>query len=1409
WRELLGVERVGRHDNFFELGGHSLLAVTLVERMRQAGLHSDIRQLFGAADLAALAASLSGDAALVAAPANGIPAAGCEAITPEMVTLTALSQAQIDAIAAQVPGGMANIQDIYPLAPLQEGILFHHLLGGEGDAYLLYDLLAFDSRERLNGFLASLQQAVDRHDILRTAVLWQDLPEPVQVVWRQAPVQVETVALDPADGPLAQQLEARYHPRRHRIDVRQAPLLRGFAAAEAATGRHYLQLLFHHLAIDHTALETMLQEISLLQQGRQAELGPMTPFRQFVAQARLGVSAAEHEAYFRAQLGEVDEPTLPFGLQGYLGDGGDIEEARLNLSTELAGQLRQQARRLGVSVACLAHLAWGQVLARASGRTQVVFGTVLFGRLQGGAGADRALGLFINTLPLKLEIGAATAREAVKQTQQALTSLLRHEHASLALAQRCSGVAAPQPLFSALLNYRHSVEDDVAALDWEGIETLASEERTNYPLTLSVDDLGVGLALTAQTLASVGAARVCAMMETALASLAAALASDSGEAVRSLDVLPAAERRQLLETFNDTAADYPRGELIHRLFEAQAAARPEAVALVCGEQTLSYGELNRRANQLAHRLIGLGVVPEARVGICLERGLDMVVGLLGILKAGGAYVPLDPSYPAERLSYMLEDSAPAMVLTHSGLAAKAAGAAPRLLLDDADEQARLSALSGENPSVAGLGGDNAAYVIYTSGSTGRPKGVVSLHAGVCHVASQQADIAGFGTGSRVLQFASFSFDASVWEWVSALIHGACLYLYPREELMPGEPLLQTLNRDRISHALLPASALQMMEANAVVQRMSLLVGGEACPVGLAESWAAQHRLQNVYGPTETTIFVTAQPCATNMNGRLPIGKPIANTYARILDTHGQLAPLGVAGEIHIGGVGVARGYLNRPELTAERFIADPYSADPQARLYKTGDLGRWLPDGSIEYLGRNDFQVKIRGFRIELGEIEAKLAACAGVKEAVVLAREDAPGDKRLVAYLTAQPGAELEPSSLRAALSQELAEYMVPSGFVVLEAFPLTPNGKLDRKALPAPDGSQLSSRAYAAPEGEAETTLAAIWRELLGVERVGRHDNFFELGGHSLLAVRLVASIAGRMPYAASLQDVYAFPSLAELARRLSAGGGNDAAIRVGGQGEEERLFILHELHGGIAYARYLAEHLGQGRSIYALPGIDEHGNLLAEPDMGGLARMHAARIRSLQAKGPYSLAGWSVGGTIAHAVAAELSAQGEEIAFLGLIDSMPDYSSLAARLEQRQQAEQNERVAMLFLWLELEHGYDEAGLASLRRLPNPDEMLSTALKEVGRPAAGTLTEEWSHLTTRWMTLKAALSYQPKRLAAPTVLFVATDSLAANLDQGWRQSCPDLTVETIKGDHYSILQMPAIRVLGEAFRKRLAEEA
>ncbi|MDU0973351.1 MAG: amino acid adenylation domain-containing protein, partial [Actinomyces urogenitalis] len=482
WAELLGVERIGRHDNFFALGGHSLLAVTLVERMRRAGIAADIRTLFATPSLAALAAAGGGGAATVAVPANLIPA-GCGRITPEMLPLVTLSQAEIDRIAAAVPGGCANIQDIYPLAPLQEGILFHHLLGGEGDVYLLSGLLGFDSRARLDGFLAAFDAVIGRHDILRTAVLWEELPEPVQVVLRHAPLPVEEVELDVGGGDGAAQLRARFDARHDRLDVRQAPLLRVVIAHDPRSGGWLLLLQFHHLVMDHTTLEIVLEEIQAHLAGEEASLAAPLPFRSFVAQARLGMSREQHETFFRGMLGKVEEPTAPFGLLDVQGDGSEIAEAHLELAPELAERLRSQARVLGVSAASLFHVAFAQLLARSCGRSEVVFGTVLFGRLQGGGGADRALGLFINTLPLRVEVGEQGVAASVREVQRHLAELLRHEHAPLALAQRCSGVAAPAPLFSALLNYRHSAAGGAAEqAQWEGIEVLHAEERTNYPL---------------------------------------------------------------------------------------------------------------------------------------------------------------------------------------------------------------------------------------------------------------------------------------------------------------------------------------------------------------------------------------------------------------------------------------------------------------------------------------------------------------------------------------------------------------------------------------------------------------------------------------------------------------------------------------------------------------------------------------------------------------------------------------------------------------------------------------------------------------------------------------------------------------------------------------------------------------
>ncbi|MFI4982349.1 MAG: amino acid adenylation domain-containing protein, partial [Nevskiales bacterium] len=528
---------------------------------------------------------------------------------------------------------------------------------------------------------------------------------------------------------------------------------------------------------------------------------------------------------------------------------------------------------------------------------------------------------------------------------------------------------------------------------------------------------------------------------------------------------PQGERRQLLEEFNATEQAYPQDRLIHQLFEEQAKEHPEAIAVSYESEQLTYAELNQRANQLAHHLIKQGIVPDSLVAICVERGLEMIVGLLGILKAGGAYVPVDPGYPAERIAYMLEDANPQVILTQERLKNWLPGSVAAIIALDSDWD-EISRQVKTNPSMRGLTPRNLAYVIYTSGSTGTPKGTLVEHRGLINLAATQIGPLGLTPGSRMLQFASLSFDACTWECALAWASGACLHLAPRERLMPGEPLLDLLTRQKISHALLPPVALAAMstppaQAAASLQHLStLLVGGEACSAALAQRWSKGRQLINAYGPTEGTVYVSTHRCDANDDGSPPIGRPIANTQIYILDGQQQPAPLGVAGEIHIGGLGVARGYLNRPELTAERFIRDPFSRDPQARLYRTGDLGRWKPDGNIEYLGRNDDQVKIRGYRIELGEIEAQLNRHPQIREAVVIAREDQPGDRRLVAYLTCNEAPNLE--ELRSQLKELLPEYMVPSAFVVLEALPLTPNGKLDRKALPAPEAGAYQTQEY-----------------------------------------------------------------------------------------------------------------------------------------------------------------------------------------------------------------------------------------------------------------------------------------------------------------------------------------------------------
>ncbi|MGF6482694.1 amino acid adenylation domain-containing protein [Paraburkholderia sp. JPY419] len=1148
WAELLGLERVGRHDHFFELGGHSLLAVQLMERLRQRSLGVEVRTLFARPVLADLAASL-GRYQEVAVPANLITAHST-AITPGMLPLIGLSQPEIDRVVATVPGGLANIQDIYALSPLQEGILFHHLLASEGDPYLLVREMAFAGRDLLERYLAAVQRVVDRHDILRTSFVWEGLSSPVQVVWRQARLEVVEVELDEADGPAHEQLRRRFDPRGQRIDLGRAPLIRFVTAREPGSGRWLLLALQHHLIGDHTTSEVMHAEVRSVLAGRAHELAEPQPFRNLIAQARLGVGEQAHEQFFREMLSDIDGPTLPFGLGEVRGDGSGTREAQRMLPQTLNDRLREQARRLGVSLASLCHLAWAQVVARSSGREQVVFGTVLFGRMHGGTGADRAMGLFMNTLPVRLDVDGSGVEESVRRTHARLAELLTHEHAPLALAQRCSGVAAPAPLFSALLNYRHNtlaalqgaVGDDVP----DGIEWLGAQERTNYPLSLSVEDCGQALGLTAEAVEPVSAERICDYMQHALEHLADLLERSPHTPVRKLEILPGQERGYLLEELNRTAAAYPSERCIHELFEAQVRRAPEAVALVHENERLSYGELNARANRLAHHLVALGVRPDQPVGICVERSAAMVVGLLAILKAGGAYVPLDAAYPGARLRQILGEAAPRLVLADAaGRAALGGEALAGVGLVELEAQSPAWAgqpSSDPDARALGLGPRHLAYVIYTSGSTGTPKGVMVEHRAVANYLAWACEA--YAPRSSSIVSSSLAFDATVNSLFAPLICGGHARLVRERDEVAGLKVQASsaCGLVNITPSHLDALGQQMLAGPMTSQIDLLVIGGEALSHSTVELWRRVQpgaRMVNEYGPTETVVGCTFYeiPSECAVSTHVPIGRPIANTRVYVLDGHGEPVPFGAVGELYIGGAGVARGYLNRAELSAQRFMADPFSGQPGARMYRTGDLARYLPDGNLEFLGRTDEQVKIRGFRIEPGEVAAHLCGHAWVREAVVVAREERAGEPQLVAYVVAAAEAQEAQlaGTLRAHLVGQLPDYMVPAAFVPLAALPLTVNGKLDRRALPAPADDAYARRGYEAPRGELETVLAQLWAELLGLERVGRHDHFFELGGHSLLAVRLLSRLSQIAGVELSLAMLFARPVLGDLAANI----------------------------------------------------------------------------------------------------------------------------------------------------------------------------------------------------------------------------------------------------------------------------------
>jgi amino acid adenylation domain-containing protein len=1122
--QVLGVSAVSIHDDFFALGGHSLLVVRLLDRLRLANLETSVMTVFEAPTVATLAPRLSG-AVTYEPPPNLIPD-GAEVICPDMLPLVSLSQDAINRIVATVVGGAGNVQDIYPLTPLQEGILYEHISADE-DPYVSVSLLRVDSIETVELFLNGLQKLISQYDILRTAIVWEGLPQPVQVVYRTATLSIERGDALSHLGE-AELLQHGLQLRR-KFDLTRAPLMRVLVARSLQ--KCNVLLLNHHVVDDHALAETILDAVKEHMQGIEPSAPASTlQFRTFVAYVR-SRDLRSSEAFWRKHLEGVREPTLPFGLRHEQKNGVCVEHLH-RLEPALMREIPRLCREMAISPSALFHAAFAIVLARCSGASRVVFGTVMLGRSAPLDGIEHAPGIFLTTLPLSVDVWSKTFRTLLDEVRTLLTALTTQEHVPIATIQRWSEIRPPARLFTTLFNYRHNRTSPERSLNSaNGIQYLKIVEGTNYIFEMSVNDWGGRFTIATRAPGELGA-RCSAYVASVLA--AACRAPD--ELVDMVDILTTIERQMLLGTWNHTSARYPSHKGVHQLFCEQADNTPDALAVTCAKEQLTYRELDERTNQLARYLRALGVGPEVLVGICVDRTVEMVVGLLGILKAGGAYVPLDPWYPQERINFMVRDAHLSLVLTQERVKTRVDGLSITTARLDTDWH--LIASQSSEPLACQLMQGQLAYTIYTSGSTGQPKGVQVPHQALTNLLMSMAMEPGLAKRDVLLSVTTLSFDIAGLEMFLPLTVGGHVVIATREDARDGHALLREVKaRGVTALQATPSTWRVLIEAGWGSDESTLkaICGGEALPPALARELVERaSEVWNMYGPTETTIWSTRWQVPRSPDA-IMIGLPIRNTKCHVLDEYMCLVPVDVAGELCIGGDGLARGYVGRPGLTAERFVPDAVADEGGARIYRTGDLVRRLADGGLEFLGRLDHQVKLRGFRIELGEIESQLATHALVSAATVLAREDGR-EARLVAYVAVKDST-LPPTieSLREHLESRLPEYMIPGAWVIMAKFPLTANGKLDRKALPAPEiaGSVCE---YVAPRNVGEEHLCNIFAEVLGLNRVGVHDDFFSLGGHSLLVMQTIGRVRLAFGVQLKVQTVFRYPTVAELAEEVA---------------------------------------------------------------------------------------------------------------------------------------------------------------------------------------------------------------------------------------------------------------------------------
>ncbi|WP_392535134.1 non-ribosomal peptide synthase/polyketide synthase [Nostoc sp. C117] len=1128
WTQVLKVELLGIHDNFFELGGHSLLATQLVSRIRNIfKVELALRELFARATVAELAQSIR--------------------------------QLQQQDLELSEPPILPKVRDAeLPLSYAQQRLWFLDQLEPNSAFYNIPMALRLVGNLNQPALEQSLLEIIHRHEALRTNFITVD-GKPSQIIQTQTNWTVSVIDLkylSTTDREITSQELARQlviEP----FDLANGALIRTTLLVLSET-EHILLVCMHHVVSDGWSMGVFVQELAALYDAyAQAQPSPLTPlpiqYADFAIWQRewlQGNVLQNQLTYWQQQLANApallslptDRPRP--AVQTFAG-----AYQKFALSAELTGKLTQLSQQQGVTLFMTLLAAFDTLLYRYTGVADILVGSPIANRDR--SEIEGLIGFFVNTLVMRTDLtGNPSFSELLTRVREIAMSAYSHQHLPFEMlveALQPERDLSHTPLFQVMFTLQNAPISTVELNQLSVSSTLIEGTTAKFDLTLSMENTADGLVGVWEYSTDLFDTSTIERMTGHFVTLLSGVVANPQQSISQLPLLTEVEQQQLLVEWNNTQADYPLDKCLHELFEEQVALTPDAVAVVFVDerseasrrvnQQLTYQQLNCRANELAHYLQSLGVGADVLVGICVERSIEMVVGLLGILKAGGAYLPLDPDYPQDRLSFMLEDAQVRVLLTQQQLKEKLPQHQAQVVCLDTDWEL-ISQFSQENP-ITTVQASNLAYVIYTSGSTGKPKGAMNTHLGICNRLLWMQQAYQLTAIDCILQKTPFSFDVSVWEFLWPLITGARLVVAKPGGHKDSAYLVNLIQEQQVTHVHFVPSMLQVfLEEPSLENCHSLkrvICSGEALPVELQERFFTrlECELHNLYGPTEAAIDVTYWQCFPNGNLRtVPIGRAIANTQIYILDEYLQLVPIGVPGELHIGGAGLARGYLNRPELTKEKFISNPFD---NSKLYKTGDLARYLPDGTIEYIGRIDNQIKIRGFRIELGEIEVLLNQYEEVQASCVIACEGMTGDKRLVAYIVPHQHSKPTINELRQFLKAKLPDYMVPSAFVILESMPLTSNGKVDRRALPTPDLYSEIKDKYVAPRTPIEEILAQAWSQVLQLPQVGIHDNFFELGGHSLLATQLVSRIRNIFKVELPLRELFARATLAELAKEI----------------------------------------------------------------------------------------------------------------------------------------------------------------------------------------------------------------------------------------------------------------------------------